>query len=67
MQSRPLPSIDRAALLLIRKYGDDCAVEAYRRSSCCAYQGLGREAAEWRAVMRRVVALHFARRPDRLT
>lgn len=57
---RPLPSIDRAAWLLIRKFGDDSAIEAYRRSECCRCRGDRLSAAEWKAVLIKVIALHFA-------
>lgn len=58
---RPLPSIDRAAWLLIRKFGDDSAIEAFRRSECCRCGGDALAAAEWRLVLRKVIQLHFDR------
>ncbi len=58
---RPL-DIDQTAWLLIRKYGDDCAVVAQARSQCCArHQDLQRSA-EWRLVVHKVIELHFAPR-----
>lgn len=57
-----LPSIDQAAWLLIRKYGDCSAVEAFRRSQCCRQMGDEAAAAEWRLVMKKVVELHFQQR-----
>lgn len=60
-ESRRRPvDIDRAAWYLIRRFGDGCAVAAYRRAATCAQHGAHRRAAEWRLVLRRVVALHFA-------
>lgn len=60
-ESRRRPvDIDRAAWYLIRRFGDGCAVAAYRRAATCAQHGAHRRAAEWRLVLQRVVALHFA-------
>lgn len=56
---RPIPSIDRAAWLLIRKYGDESAIEAYRRSECCRCHGDALSATEWKAVLLKVIELHF--------
>jgi hypothetical protein len=57
---RPL-DIDKTALFLIRRFGDDCAIVAFQRSRCCANNGEPAAAAQWRQVMCRVVELHFAR------
>jgi hypothetical protein len=52
--------IDRAALFLMRRYGNDCAVVAFHRSRCCARQRLETAERDWRLVLRRVIELHFA-------
>ena len=59
---RPLP-IDRAAVLLIRRFGDDCAIIARRRMAACLARGDHLTALEWELVLRRVVELHFAEPP----
>lgn len=54
--------IDRTALFLMRRYGDDSACVAYLRASWCDRFGDTASAAEWRRVMSRVVELRFAPR-----
>ncbi len=51
--------IDRTALFLMRRYGNDCAVVAFHRSRCCARRKLETAEREWRLVLRRVIELYF--------
>lgn len=59
-------NVDRAAVVLIRRFGDDCATVAHNRAMFCSARGDAQGAAEWKAVLRRVTDLHFAPRPDRV-
>lgn len=52
--------IDRAALFLIKKYGDDSAKVAYCRAHCCRCHGDTVAEGEWKAVVKRIAELHFA-------
>lgn len=54
--------VDRTALFLMRRYGDDCACVAHLRASWCARLGDGAAAVAWRRVLERCVDLHFTRR-----
>ena len=58
-RAKPL-DIERAAWFLSRRYGDDCALVAYRRALACAQSGRRKHEAEWRQVMRRLIDVHFA-------
>ncbi len=58
---KPL-DIDKAALFLIKKYGDESAVVAYNRANCCRCRGDEPTENEWLTVLKRVVDLHFAPR-----
>lgn len=58
---KPL-DIDKAALFLIKKHGEDSAVAAYNRANCCRCRGDPISEREWLAVLKRVVDLHFAPR-----
>lgn len=60
MIRKPL-DVDRTAWFLIRRYGDDSALVAFRRSQHCAARNDADSCREWRLVTRRVVELHFAR------
>lgn len=59
--ARPL-DIDKAAVFLIKNFGDDSAVVAYSRACCCQCRGDENAAREWNAVMRRIVELLFSKR-----
>jgi hypothetical protein len=52
-------NIDRAAWLLIRKFGDDCALAAYTRGQYCRCHGQYEAASEWQLVLLKVIELHF--------
>lgn len=54
--------IDRAALFLIKKHGDESAKVAYCRANCCRCQGDEIAEHEWRLVVKRIAELHFAPR-----
>lgn len=58
--------IDRAAVFLIKKHGDDSAVVAYNRANCCRCRGDSQSEREWHAVLKRVIELHFETRKGRL-
>jgi len=51
--------IDRAAVVLILKYGDDSAVVAFNRANCCRCRGDSGSERQWHAVLQRVIELHF--------
>lgn len=59
--TKPL-DIDKAAVFLIKQFGDDSAAVAYSRSCCCQCRGDENAAREWNAVMRRIVELLFSQR-----
>lgn len=59
-------NVDRAAVFLIRRYGDDCAKVAYLRAQQCQCRGAAQAASEWKLVVQKVVELHFAPRSDPL-
>lgn len=54
--------INKAAVYLIRKHGEDSAVVAYSRAMCCRCRQDHAAEREWLAVVERVVELHFAPR-----
>ena len=58
---KPL-NVEGAALVLINRYGDDCAMVAFLRALHCTRRNDEAAAREWRLVCRRVVELHFAPR-----
>lgn len=58
---KPL-DVDKAAVFLIKKFGDNSAAVAYSRSYCCRCRGDETAAQEWNAVMKRIVNLLFSRR-----
>ena len=47
-------NIDRTAVFLIRRYGEQCTKVALQRSCYCALRGDEASAAEWRLVLRRI-------------
>ena len=53
--------IDRPAVFLMRRYGNDCAMVAIDRSRCRARRKLKTAEREWRLVLRRVIELYFAK------
>jgi hypothetical protein len=57
-----LIDIDRVAVLLIRRFGEDSALVAYAREQFCLARGDRHLAAQWRLVLRRVVSLYFTPR-----
>ena len=57
---RPPLNIDHAAWFLIRRYGEESAVEAFRRIQSCADRKDQEAAHEWRLVLNKVIELHFA-------
>ncbi|CFX25871.1 protein of unknown function [Candidatus Filomicrobium marinum] len=59
--TKPL-DIDKAAVFLIRKFGEDSASVAYSRAYCCRCRGDNNAAQEWNAVLNRIVALLFSPR-----
>lgn len=61
--TKPIP-IDRAAVMLIRRFGDDCAIMAWQRAKTCMALGEHRAAAEWQLVLRRLLNVYFVHRPD---
>jgi len=65
MQRRPI-NIDRAAWFLIRRYGEDSAMEAFRRAQSCADRRDQNAAHEWRLVLNKVIELHFAKPKGRI-
>lgn len=65
MKDRPI-DVERAAIFLIRKFGDDSAIVAYQRARCCQCRGDAETAKEWDAVLKRVVDLFFVERTGRL-
>jgi hypothetical protein len=54
-------NIDRTALFLIRRYGDNSAVMAFRRMQFSALQSNKTAEGEWRLVLSKVIELHFAK------
>ena len=52
--------IDRAAVFLIKKYGDDSVKVAFCRANCCRCSGDTGAEAEWQIVVKRIAELHFA-------
>ncbi len=62
MPGSPL-NIDRAAWFLVRRYGDDSAIVAFRRAQMSALQNNKVAEGEWRLVLRKIIDLHFAK-PD---
>ena len=63
--TKPIP-VDRAATVLIRRFGDDCAMVAWNRAKACMELGESRAAAEWQMVLRRLFAVYFVHPPDLL-
>lgn len=61
-KDRAAIDIDRTALFLMRRYGDDSACIAHLRANWCERLGDAAAAADWRRVLFRVVQLHFAPR-----
>ena len=53
-------NVERTAWYLIRRFGDDSAVVAFRRAQQCAARNDEASSREWHLVTRRVVELHFA-------
>ncbi len=62
---KPL-DIDRAAWVLIRCHGDDCAKVAYQRARSCRHRGDDAGAQAWKLVVEKVVELHFSTPRGRL-
>jgi hypothetical protein len=54
--------IDKAAVYLIKEFGEHSAAVACSRSYCCRCRGDETAAREWNAVMRRIVDLLFSQR-----
>lgn len=58
--------VETAALVLAKRFGEDCAAMAYRREQFCRARGEEGRADEWRAVLKRLASLYFAPKPTRL-
>jgi hypothetical protein len=57
--------IDRLAVILMSKFGDDCAEIALLRSRCCASRHDVHWQTVWLRVMQRLMETYFAERRGR--